>query len=65
VKLTFHLPRVDFRAEDIYARVVSMREQAGMHLASLEFTSLPAETAAKIRLFVQICIQDGLGKTKS
>jgi adenylate cyclase len=66
VKLMFHLPRVDFRADDVYARVVSMREQSGLHLAGLEFTSLPAETAAKIQLFVQMCIQDEVaGQTKS
>jgi adenylate cyclase len=71
VKLAFHLPRVNFRAEDVYARVVSIREQAGMHLAGLEFTSLPTETAANIQLYVQMCIQDDVagqtlvGQTKS
>jgi adenylate cyclase len=57
LKLAFHLPRLDYRAEEIYARVVSVREQAGKHLAGLEFTSLGDETAAKIQLFVQMCIQ--------
>jgi adenylate cyclase len=57
IKLAFHLPRVDFRAEEIYARVVSVREKAGMQLAGLEFTSLSDETAGWIRLFVQMCIQ--------
>lgn len=57
VKLAFHLPRLDFRAEDIYARIVSLREQAGVPLAGLEFTSLDDDTGSKIRLFVQMRIQ--------
>jgi adenylate cyclase len=61
VKLAFHLPRLDFRAEEIYARVVSVREHAGEHLAGMEFTSLGAETSRQIQLFVQMCIQ-GDGK---
>ncbi len=57
VKLAFHLPRLDFRAEEIYARVVSLREQGGRLLAGLEFSSLGADTSSKIELFVQMCIQ--------
>ena len=57
VKLAFDLPRLGFRAEEIYARIVSVREQGGRHLAGLEFTSLGAETQSKIQLFVQMCIQ--------
>jgi adenylate cyclase len=57
VKLAFELPGLHFRAEEIYARVVSVREREGRHLAGLEFTSLADETASQIRLFVQMCIQ--------
>ena len=57
VKLACDLPGLGFRAEEIYARVVSVREQAGKHLAGLEFTSLGAEANGKIQLFVQMCIQ--------
>jgi adenylate cyclase len=57
VKLAFDLPQLSFRAEEIYARVVSMRERDGRHLAGLEFTSLDAQTSSQIRLFVQMCIQ--------
>jgi len=57
VKLAFDLPGVDFRAADIYARVVSVREKDGRHLAGLEFTSLGSDTSGKIQLFVQMCIQ--------
>lgn len=61
VKLAFHLPRLDFRAEEIYARIVSLREHAGKHLAGMEFTSLGAETSSQIQLFVQMCIQGEAG----
>jgi adenylate cyclase len=57
VQLSFELPRLASRAEAVYARVVSMREHAGKHLAGLEFTSLSDEASAKIRLFVQMRIQ--------
>jgi adenylate cyclase len=57
VKLAFDLASLGFRAEEIYARVVSVREQAGRHLAGLEFTSLGDATHSKIRLFVQMRIQ--------
>jgi adenylate cyclase len=57
VKLAFDLPRLGFRAEEIYARIVSVREQGGKHLAGLEFTSLGAEASGKIQLFVQMRIQ--------
>jgi adenylate cyclase len=57
VKLAFALPGLDFRADDIYARLVSVRVQDGRHLAGLEFSSLSGETSAKIQLYVQMCIQ--------
>jgi adenylate cyclase len=50
------LPGLGFRAEDIYGRIVSLREQGLRHLAGVEFTSLSAETSSKIRLFVQTLI---------
>ena len=58
VKLAFDLPRLGFRAQEIYARVVSARERDGRHLAGLEFTSLSDETSGRIQLFVQMCIQE-------
>ncbi len=57
VKLAFHLPRLDFRAEEIYARIVSLREHDGRYLAGLEFTSLDADTSSQIQLFVQMRVQ--------
>lgn len=55
--VAFELPELSFRAADIYARIVSMRDQGGKSLAGLEFTSLGAETSEKIQLFVQMQIQ--------
>lgn len=57
VKLAFDLPRVEVRADEVYARVVSLRQQEGITRAGLEFTSLAEQTSEKIRLFVQMCIQ--------
>ena len=57
VRLAFDLPRLGFRAADVYARVVSVRPQSDHYLAGLEFTSLGAEATAKIPHFVQLSIQ--------
>jgi len=57
VKLAFDLPPLAFRAAEIYARVVSLREENGRALCGLEFTSLDDDTRGKIRLFVQMLIQ--------
>jgi adenylate cyclase len=64
VKLKFDLPRLAVTADDIYARVVSVREKDDWHLAGLEFTSLSSETSGSIQLFVQMCIQDELSAPK-
>ena len=57
LKLAFDLPGLAFRADDVYARVVSVREEGGRRLAGLEFTSLSDRTASRIRLYVQMCLQ--------
>lgn len=57
LRLAFELPRLGFRAADVYARVVSVRAQSGDYLAGLEFTSLGAEANTKIPLFVQMNMQ--------
>jgi adenylate cyclase len=56
VKLAFELPGLEFRAEEIYARVVSVRGKDERQFG-LEFTSLSAETARQIELYVQMCLQ--------
>jgi adenylate cyclase len=57
LKLAFELPPLGFRAEEIYSRIVSIREQDSRVLAGIEFTSLDANTSAKIQLFVQMLLQ--------
>jgi adenylate cyclase len=59
VVLAFHMASLDYRADKVRARVVSAREQAGFHLAGLEFISLSEETSHKIELFVQMCLHSG------
>ena len=57
VKLAFALTGLAFRADDVYARVVSVREHGGRQLAGLEFTSLSDRTASQLQLYVQMCLQ--------
>lgn len=57
VKLEFDLPLVDYRAIDVYARVVTLKQEPeGLWLAGLEFTSLSAECNAKVQMFVQLLV---------
>ena len=57
LKLAFDLPTLGYRASDVYARIVASREQDSRPLAGIEFTSFADETAAKVRLFVQMLLQ--------
>lgn len=57
LKLAFDLPPLGFRASDVYARVVSLREEQGKLLAGMEFTSLHDDASANVRLFVQMLLQ--------
>ncbi|HEY0569790.1 MAG TPA: adenylate/guanylate cyclase domain-containing protein [Xanthobacteraceae bacterium] len=57
LRLKFDLVSLGYRAEDLYGRVVEMRERGGRHFAGIEFTSMGEESNQKIRLFVQMMIQ--------
>ena len=57
LKLAFQLPPLGLRADEIYSRVVSIREHDTGVLAGIEFTSLDGNTSAKIQLFVQMLLQ--------
>jgi adenylate cyclase len=57
VRLAFELPCLDYRADDVYGRIVSLREDGGQHFAGVEFTSLGAETERKIHLYVHKRLQ--------
>lgn len=56
VKLEFDLPLVDYRATDVYARVITVKQEAGHWLAGLEFSALSAECNAKVQMFVQLLV---------
>ena len=56
VKLEFDLPLVDFRVDDIYAKVVNVKAEGRGLLAGLEFTSVGPASNAKIQLFVQFLV---------
>lgn len=56
IKLDFNLPLVDYRAENIYAKVVGQKSKDGRILMGVEFTSVSADTNMKIQLFVQLLI---------
>lgn len=58
VKLEFDLPLVEFRANDIYAKVVNTKLDGDRHLAGLEFTSVSPNTDMKIQLFVQLLVTE-------
>lgn len=56
IKLEFDLPLIDFRASDIYAKVVKSRHGGSRHLAGVEFTSISHKTNMNIQLFVQLLV---------
>jgi adenylate cyclase len=56
LKLEFELPLVDFRATDIYARVVKLKHGRNRLFAGIEFTSIDPDTNMKLQLFVQLLI---------
>jgi adenylate cyclase len=56
IKLDFDLPLVEFKAQDVYAKIVGQKQKDGHTMLGVEFTSVPAETNMKIQLFVQLLI---------
>lgn len=56
-RLAFELPCLNYRVDDVYARVVSVREEGGRRQAGLEFTSLGPESNRKIHLYVHMRLQ--------
>jgi len=57
VRMEIDLSIVGYRATDIYARILRMRTTDDRFLASIEFTSISAESQAHIRRFVQLLVQ--------
>jgi adenylate cyclase len=56
LKLAMNLVSLGYRAEDVYGRVVDVREDKGRWFCGVEFTSMTRQAAEKIRLFVQMLI---------
>jgi len=56
VKLALNLVSLGYRAEDVYGRIVDVREEKGRWFCGVEFTSVSRQSSEKIRLFVQMLI---------
>ena len=56
IKLEFELPLVDYRVADVYARVITLKQEGDEWVAGLEFTSISAECHAKVQMFVQLLV---------
>jgi hypothetical protein len=56
VKLMLNLVSLGYRADDVYGRIVDVREDKGRWLCGIEFTSVSRQSSEKIRLFVQMLI---------
>lgn len=57
--LDFDLTLVDYRVDDIRARVAKVKREEGRLLAGLEFSAISAQTNAKIQMFVQLLVGAG------
>jgi adenylate cyclase len=56
VKLALNLVSLGYHAEDVYGRIVDVREDKGRWFCGVEFTSVSRQSSEKIRLFVQMLI---------
>ena len=56
IKLEIDLPLIDFKATDIYAKVVKVKNSDGRQQAGIEFTSVFPDTNMRIQLFVQLLV---------
>lgn len=56
VKLEFDLPLVEYKASDVYGKVVELEHDKSGHLAGIEFTSISPETNMKLQLYVQLLV---------
>lgn len=56
VRLEFDLALIDYRASDVYARVITLKQEGSEWMAGLEFTSISPECSAKVQMFVQVLV---------
>lgn len=60
IKLECDLPLVDFRAVDVYARVVTVKPAPdGLWLVGVEFTTLSPECHSRVQMLVQLLVGAG------
>jgi len=57
IRLDFDLPMVEYRASDIFAKIVKSKKIKDRYHSGVEFTSVNALGNNKIQLFVQLLIQ--------
>lgn len=57
IKLDLHLPLVDQKAADVYAKIVKTKKNKNRYLVGIEFTSISVQYKANVQLFVQLLIQ--------
>lgn len=58
LKLEFDLPLVDYKASDIYAKVVKLKSDGKHNFAGIEFTVVSTDTNMKIQLLVQLLVTE-------
>jgi adenylate cyclase len=57
VKMGLDMSLLGYKASDIYAKILTTREEAGRFLSGLEFTSVSVQSDINIKHFVQLLIQ--------
>lgn len=56
VRLGFDLALVNYRATDVYARVITLKQEGTEWMAGMEFTTISPECSAKVQMFVQVLV---------
>jgi adenylate cyclase len=57
VKMGLDMSLLGYKASDIYAKILTTREEAGRFLSGLEFTSVSVQSDINIKHFIQLLIQ--------
>lgn len=56
VRLEFDLVLIDYRARDVYARVITLKQEGSEWMVGLEFTSISPECSAQVQRLVQVLV---------
>lgn len=57
IKLDLQLSLIEYKATDIYAKILTTRTTKGRHVSAIEFTSVSHQSDMNIKHFVQLLIQ--------